>query len=327
MVFGEKNEVLSERRWPGGKGVNVARWLKASGQEVRLFLPLGGGTGKEIADGLKAEGISTTTVGVNVPTRVNVIVTPDQGSQLRFNPVWQELRPSEWRQVGRQVEKSLRAADLLVLSGSLPAGAPVTAYATLLRQARRLRLRAILDCDGPAFAKAIPARPFLVKPNLAELEQWVGNRLPNRQTILSAARQLSQATHGWVLVSLGARGALVIDAATGTWWSTAVSVSRVLNTVGAGDALLAGVVRAIAESHPPDEWLCCGVAAGAAAVSFPGGSTPPPEALARAYAEARNRLRSGRLPHEKGTSLARRRKALHINRVGDTIESRRGHYA
>jgi len=319
--------VLSERRWPGGKGVNVARWLKASGHEARLLLPLGGGTGKEIANGLRVKGISVTTVEVSVPTRVNVIVTPDQGSQLRFNPVWQKLSPAEWRRVCQQVGRSLRDTDLLVISGSLPAGAPITAYAAFLQQARRLGLRAVLDCDGPALAKAIPASPFLVKPNLAELEQWVGHPLPNRKAILSAAQQLSIATHGWVLVSLGAKGAMLIDAGTGSWWSAAAPVSRVLNTVGAGDALLAAVVRALAESRPPDEWLCWGVAAGAAAVSFPGGSTPPPRALTRAYAEARNRLRSGRLPHEEGTNLARRRKALHTNGVGDTVESRRGHYA
>src|SRR6187401_3639757 len=87
VLWEEKNNVQSERRWAGGKGINVARWLKFLGGKPQLLLPLGGNTGQELAGYLHAEKIPTKVVDLREPTRVNVIVTTSTSRQMRFNPL------------------------------------------------------------------------------------------------------------------------------------------------------------------------------------------------------------------------------------------------
>src|SRR2546422_5062118 len=93
----EKNVIESDRRWAGGKGVNVARWLKHLGGQPRLLLPLGGPAGKELAACLRNEKLAARIVPLREQTRVNVIVTTATRRQLRFNPKGPKLSPLEWR--------------------------------------------------------------------------------------------------------------------------------------------------------------------------------------------------------------------------------------
>lgn len=270
----EKNDVLSERRWPGGKGVNVARWLKHLGNRPRLLIPLGGSTGKEIAAGLRRERVSLEIVPLREPARANVIVTAESGGQLRFNPLGPILSTQEWREILRHTKSSLSQASLLVLSGSLPRGLAVDAYAQLIRAAEASGVRTLLDCDGPRFIEALKARPFLVKPNQHELEQWAGVRLRSMSAVRREASRLSRVTKGWVLVSLGGKGALLVNEVDGYCRRCAPPKMKPLNTVGAGDALLAAVAMQIQIGSAPEEWLAWGVAAGTEATSCRAGHFP-----------------------------------------------------
>jgi len=270
----EKNDVLSERRWPGGKGVNVARWLKHLGARPRLLIPLGGATGKEMSAGLRRERVSVEIVPLREPTRANVIVTAESGGQLRFNPLGPILSAPEWREVLRRTKSSLSQASLLVLSGSLPRGLAVDAYAQLIRAAGASGVRTLLDCDGPRFVEAVKARPFLVKPNRHELEQWAGVRLRSMSAVRREASRLSRATKGWVLVSLGDKGALLVSEVDGYCRRCAPPKMKPVNTVGAGDALLAAVAMQIQRGAAPEDWLAWGVASGTAATRCVAGHLP-----------------------------------------------------
>lgn len=249
--WGEKNLVTSERRWPGGKGVNVARWLCHLGEKTRLLLPLGGNPGRELAHQLRSEKLPATIVSLAQPTRVNVIVTTADRRQMRFNPIGPKLGAAEWREVFRAAGSALGSTDCLILSGSLPRQAPVGVYARLIRQARATGCITLLDCDGASFAAAVGAKPFLVKPNVHELAQWFGRDLPSESKILRAARTLSRATDGWVLVSCGGQGALLVNAAQRCEFKTRAPRVETWNTVGAGDAMLAAVAGKFAfVPHP-----------------------------------------------------------------------------
>ena len=261
----EKNNVSSERRWAGGKGINVARWLQHLGGKPALVLPLGGHTGRELAGYLKQEKLSATVVPLREPTRVNVIVTTTAGRQMRFNPLGPKLSAGEWARMVKTVRRRLARAGLPVLSGSLPRGVPVSAYAQLIRLAHRLGVKTLLDCDGPALAAAVPSRPFLVKPNEHELAQWWGQTATSEAQVLQAARALSRRTRGWVLVSRGAKPAVLVNAGAGIEHFTRPPRARVRNTVGAGDALLAAVARQVQLGAPPETWLHRGVTVGAMA--------------------------------------------------------------
>ena len=278
VLWEEKNLVRSERRWAGGKGVNVARWLKHLGGQPLLLLPLGGPTGAELARHLRKEQLPVKIVRLREPTRTDVIITTAARRQLRFNPPGPALSRPEWNRVLKGVERSLRrlrSAGLLVLSGSLPRGVPVTAYARLIRLARHLGVKTLLDCDGPAFAAAVRARPFLVKPNEHELAQWWRKPLRAEAQIVRGARALSQQTRGWVLVSRGARRSLLLNRKLESQIFVAPPRVKPRNTVGAGDALLAAVARLIELGATPQEWLRQSVVVGTAATLCPPGCLPP----------------------------------------------------
>ncbi len=277
----EKNEILSERRWPGGKGVNVARWLKHLGARPQLLIPLGGQTGRELAAGLRRERIHTCVLPLRGATRANVIVTAERAGQLRFNPAGPKLSRADWAGVRRSTTRALPRASVLVLSGSLPRGLRPDAYAGLVRLAREAGVRALLDCDGPPLAAAVEAHPFLVKPNRHELALWRRRPLRSVDSLEKAARELSDVTGGWVLLSLGAQGAWLIHARDRVWLKTSAPKVAPRNTVGAGDALLASVARQVAQGAPPAEWLRWGVAAGTAATTCPAGVLPPRSLISR----------------------------------------------
>ena len=283
----EKNNIHSERRWAGGKGINVARWLKHLGEYPELILPLGGASGRELATLLRAEKISPTIIplgqfpssaGAGVgfsdhATRVNIIVSTRAQGQLRFNPLGPELTKREWQAVVSRVRAALRQASCLILSGSLPRGVPVNAYAQLLRHARAVKIPVLLDCDGPALAAAIAAKPFLVKPNDHELAQWAAaaRRSPS---LRPGAFAMSKITRGWVLVSRGAKPAMLVNATHAIELTATPPKLKPRNTVGAGDALLAAVAQQIIHSASPEAWLRAGLATGSAATQLEAGRLP-----------------------------------------------------
>ena len=265
VLWEEKNNVQSERRWAGGKGINVVRWLKHLRGKPRLIVPLGGKTGAELAGYLRMERISARIIPLRESTRVNIIVTTRTGRQMRFNPLGPKIYSHEKSELFRQVRVFLARAELLVLSGSLPRGLPVNTYAMLVRFAHRFGMRTLLDCEGSAFSAAIKERPFLVKPNEHELAQWWRNPLRSEREVLRAARALSGKTRGWVLVSRGAKRSLLVNVAEKFEAFARPPSVKPRNTVGAGDALLAAVTRQIQLGAPPEQWLCVGVAIGSAA--------------------------------------------------------------
>jgi 1-phosphofructokinase family hexose kinase len=279
--WGEKNEIQSERRWPGGKGVNVARWLKHLGMQPRLLLPLGGRHGQELEAGLSSERITTIVCPIRGQTRANIIVTGPPEGQLRFNPPGPELSGAEWAAVRAMVNRELRNASVLVLSGSLPRGPGAGAYAELIRLAQRQDVRCLLDCDGLALEKAVAAHPWLVKPNHHELGEWYGRPLRNARDIRIAAEKLSAATKGWVFVSTGPDGGCLVRASSHAFLTARPPRVTVQNTVGAGDALLAAIAKRIGDGAGPEEWIRAGVGVGTAASTSPAGVLPPRSVIRR----------------------------------------------
>ena len=274
VLWEEKNVVHSERRWAGGKGVNVARWLKHLGAAPRLLLPLGGAPGRELAAALRAEQLTPRILPLSEATRVNVIVTTHRQGQLRFNPIGPRLTAAEWRAVLAQAARLLPQTSVLVLSGSLPRGVPADAYARLIRLARRAGVPALLDCDGEPLARAVAARPLLVKPNQHELARWRGRPLNGERAVEAAAQALSAATQGWVFLSRGSGQSLLLNASQGVCLRAQPAKVKTVNTVGAGDALLAAVTWQIIQGTPPADWLRAGLAAGTASTQLPAGCLP-----------------------------------------------------
>jgi 1-phosphofructokinase family hexose kinase len=283
-LWNEKTIVESSRSWAGGKPPNVARWLKYLGFESVLLTPLGGEPGRLILGDLKKWGVKVDQIAISEATRTNVMVTPDIGQQLRFNPKGPKLSATEWQTVFAKAESGFGRHSLTILSGSLPRGASPGIHARLIRLARKRHRRVILDCDGQTLRLGVKAKPFMVKPNRFELSQWCDRPLSKRRDFITAARELSGVTGGWVFLSLDAGGAILVNDGDDYVATAIVPKVNARNEVGAGDSLLAQLAGRVEESDDAEDWLRWSVATGTAFVQVPAG-TLPKKSLIRQMAE------------------------------------------
>lgn len=279
----ERGEVLRTRAGrldPGGKGVNVARALAANDHDVTAVVPLGGFDGDELGALLASVGLVPTVVPVTGATRSNVTIVEPDGTTTKLNAPGAELDSTE---LAALVEATLAAAgeaDWVVACGSLPPGAPTAFYAELTSRLRDAGHHVAVDTSGPPLRKALGSAPDVVKPNHHELAEAVGRPVATLGDAVEAAAELRAAGVGAVVVSLGAHGALLVDADGAAHASCPVTAVR--STVGSGDALLAGFLAGGARGR---EALAVGVAWGAAATELPGTRMPGPSDVRRERVE------------------------------------------
>lgn len=249
-----------ERR-AGGKGVNVARVLHVLGVPTRALGIAGGHDGAAVVRDLAESGIAHEFTEVDAGTRrtTAILSTVDETVTLISEP-GPALSEQDWARFASSVGAAARTASVLVCSGSLPGGVPVSAYADLLRDAR---VPTVLDTSGPALTAGLSAHPSVVKPNLTELREVTGIHDP-----LRAAEELRRAGAGAVIASLGADGMLAVTE-SGSWLARP-SKALTGNTTGAGDAAVAGIALELANGTT--DWpavLRRAVALSAAAVLGP----------------------------------------------------------
>lgn len=266
------NEVLraSEVRMDvGGKGFNVARALKALGMESSALGFLGGATGRLLEEGLAALGIRGEFVHIADETRTNFVVTDPLGvDHVKVNEAGPLIGSAEMASFYALVEQRLQPGDFWVLSGSLARGLPADFYAHLIRTIQQASAYAVLDASGAALHAGLASAPYLIKPNLLEASEVTGIAIADENDALRAARTMLYGGVSIVALSMGADGLLLVDHE----WTIRVRppAIRALNAVGAGDALLAGLVWALVQKHPLEEVARWGVACGSAAAARPG---------------------------------------------------------
>ncbi|MFF5704575.1 1-phosphofructokinase [Streptomyces sp. NPDC012794] len=263
----------AERVDPGGKGVNVSRAVAAAGRPTTALLPLGGPSGTLLLELLTAEGVDVTAVSIAGLTRSNIAVVEPDGTLTKINAAGPELSAQESALLLDTVRGSA-GADWIACCGSLPPGPDHRWYAELVVRAHEAGARVALDTSGPALAAALPARPDVVKPNVAELAEAVARPLTTLGDAVKAAEELVGRGARAVLASLGAAGQLLVTA-EGAYHGTA-PVTAVRSDVGAGDAALAGFLTAGGTGPAA---LASALAHGAAAVQLPGSVMPGPADL------------------------------------------------
>lgn len=263
---------LSVRVDPGGKGVNVSRALAQHGRPTVAVLPSGGAEGAQLAALLAPQLVPTVPVPVAGATRSNVTLVEPDGTTTKVNEPGAALSPAEVEALEARVEELAARASWVVGCGSLPRGVEPTFYAQLVDRARRAGARSAIDTSGPALAAVVEASPDLLKPNHEELAELLGRPLDTLGDVAGAAGELVTRGVGAVLVSLGAAGALLVDA-DGALHARGPAVT-VRSTVGAGDSTLAGFLAAGGAGATA---LRVAVAFGTAAVTLPGSALPGPD--------------------------------------------------
>ena len=274
FVADDSNRVSAARKDPGGKGFNVSRVVRRLGYPTTAIGFLGGHAGQEVMQYLKDEGIYVWHIPTQAETRVNVTISNvASAQQTKFNQKGPRILKSEWSAMVNLLMQVIDHASVLVLSGSLPPGLPDDIYASLVEQAKKLNptLKIVVDADGPALKHAVEARPFLIKPNLYELNRLMDTQLTTTTSdaeILVVLQKLRRRGPEAVLLSMGAAGVMYVSK-NGVLRAQAPR-TKVRTTVGAGDSLLAGFVTGLARHQSETEALRLGLACAGATLSQPG---------------------------------------------------------
>ena len=267
---GEVQRADSTIEDPGGKGVNVTRFLTAHGTESLAVLPVGGPMGRALVSALDEAGIPYRDIPIHGRTRSNVAVVEPDGTTTKLNEAGSVLADDEIAALVAAVAELATAGGWVVVAGSLPTGQSTDVVAQVAEVARAAGARFALDISGAALADGLAAQPDLIKPNEEELGEILGRELRTIDEVLAGCDEARERGAGAVICSLGKDGAVLVDA-DGRWHGTGPRV-QVLSTVGAGDSLLSGFLHA--GGSGPDA-LREGIAWATAAVQTPGTGVPP----------------------------------------------------
>ncbi|HEU5260853.1 MAG TPA: 1-phosphofructokinase family hexose kinase [Gemmatimonadales bacterium] len=262
LIPDQKARATLTRYDPGGNGINAGRTLKSLGVRAECFCLVAGEIGLFLQRALEQELDSLRCVDVPGETRVNCTLIQAQ-PRVQYEVV--AAGPTVPTAALEAVATGfLQAAGqgFGVLTGSLPPGVPDETYASLARRLRDNGARAVVDAQPAVLKPALAARPFLIKPNRYELETLCRARLPTRDRVLRMARDVQRAGINWVCVSLGGEGAVLVGEDE-AYYAAAPPIT-VRSTVGAGDAMLAGLVAGFARAEEPAAALRLGVACGSA---------------------------------------------------------------
>jgi 1-phosphofructokinase family hexose kinase len=256
-------ELLAEI--PAGKGMNVARLLSALGCETRLFGFVGQDAAEKFAQMLRAENINNFLLTACARTRVNTTVIDRRGGETHLREKGETVSPEKLADVAAGIRQYCRPGEMVAFCGSLPPGISAADFGNLIRELSGFRLAA--DISGAALAAAIENGACLIKPNREELCSLLGEATVNEQGVGQSARDLSRKYPSLtVLASDGAAGAYL---ATGTelFHGKCVGEIKVVNTVGAGDALLAGYLSGVAAGKSARESLAIALRAASSSLA------------------------------------------------------------
>lgn len=288
---GEVQRTASVTEQGAGKGVNVARVLKASGCRVSMVAAAMDAPFQSLVDrGEPHVPIEGVALDRGQRIRVNLTLTEPDGTTTKINEPGPSLTDEQVDAAASLLVTASEGAAWVALSGSLPPGAPTDWYARLVERIKPLGCRVAIDTSDAALEAvlaALPASSFdLIKPNSDELAQLTGGDAAQFEAdaargdvgaIVAAAATLRDRGIANVLVTLGGAGAVLVNA-QGAWRANAPKIT-VRSTVGAGDSSVAGFILADVAGKSPADCLATAIAYGSAAASLPGTTLPTPQDL------------------------------------------------
>ena len=267
-----RHRAVEQTAMAGGKGVNVARALKALGQPVIATGFAGGPTGTRIIEQLTDEAILNDFVRIHEESRTSTaVVDPASGEQTEINERGPHVSEAELDLFRDKLLYLAKGAGVCVFCGSLPRGAPPSLYADLVQELKRIGVTTVLDSEGEALDLATRAEPTVVTPNELEAEELVGHEFADEEARIAAVSEI---------VALGASEAVMTletgcialvqdpgrgqsDSARRLFRCTLEPVDTPVSRVGSGDAFLAGYVASRYGGSAADEGLRFAVACGA----------------------------------------------------------------
>lgn len=269
FTYGGMNRVSDSRSDAGGKGVNVAIAAAQLGLESECIGLLAEENNTIIHRQLLKYGVKSDFVSCEGRVRTNIkLLDESKGVVTEINESGTPVSPRQLEQMTELFYHHAQDSDFLVLSGSMPPNCPKNYYRTLIEAVSDLPCRCVLDADREALNEGIQANPFLIKPNLFELETAVGYTLDSIDSVKEAAISMVKKGVQIVVVSMGSQGALITDGSR-TLMAPRLQVP-VRSTVGAGDSMVAGLVAGFLADKELDEVFAMGIASATACIMTEG---------------------------------------------------------
>lgn len=259
--IGETNRSKSEEIYIGGKGINVSLILRELDTDSTALGFVAGFTGDEIESRLIQKGVKTDFVKLEYGnTRINVKIKGE--SETEINGKGPDIDKTALSAFFSKL-KALDDGDTLILAGSIPGSLPETSYSDILEAVSHKKINTVADASGKLLVNVLKYRPFLVKPNTFELSEIFGSMPQNEDEIIEDAKKLRDMGARNVIVSMAGDGAILLDE-TGKVHRRAAASGKVINSVGAGDSMVAGFVAGYAKTSDYEYALKLGAACGAA---------------------------------------------------------------
>lgn len=267
--IGKVNRISTMRLDAGGKGINVSKVIQGLNGESRAIGIIAGSNGdfiKNYLDSIKIENDFTRVFG---ETRTNIkIVDAVNHTNTDVNENGPLVSEENLNEVYSKFFKDIDNESVIVFSGSIPKNADKSIYRMWIKTAKEKGAKCLLDADGELLKQGIEAGPYLVKPNIHELEELFGQKTNSTEEVVKLSRKLFDYGIEIVVVSLGSDGALFVK-------KDRVAIAQgikvdVKSTVGAGDSMVAALALAIDKGYDFEKSVRLSVACGTASVMTSG---------------------------------------------------------
>lgn len=263
FVPGDTNRIQKSRFDPGGKGVNVSRVLHELGGESLAMGFAPGALGRYIEESLLDQGIPCDFLHTRGQTRTNITIVDEEKSEQTIlsnrGPLTDERHV---QRLFNRIRRHLSPGTWVVIAGSVPPPMPPSIYGDLVRMCRAAGAYTVVDADGELLEKAIAAAPYLVKANHREISRLVHHEVDSERSMLEEAERIHDQGVKYTVITHGKEGAVAVG--DEGWWRVIPPSLPVISAMGAGDAMLAGIVFVLSCGGSFEEALRLGAAAGAA---------------------------------------------------------------
>lgn len=258
---GHVNRVNSENVYPGGKGINVSRILKTLGNDNVATGFVSGFTGDFIRNSLCELDVKSDFIQLdNGFTRINVKIKSDEETEI--NGGGPHISDEKLKELFDKLSK-LNENDILILAGSIPSTLSEDLYEKIMNHVKKNKVKVVVDATKNLLLNVLKYNPFLIKPNNHELEEMFNVKLNNMDDIITYAKKLQEMGARNVLISMGKDGAILVTENNEVFISN-VAKGKVVNSVGAGDSMVAGFISGYLNSNSYEDALKLGSASGSA---------------------------------------------------------------
>ncbi|HIY93663.1 1-phosphofructokinase [Companilactobacillus sp. HBUAS56275] len=259
---GEVNRTQSDVKLPGGKGINVSRIMKELNIDSTALGFVGGATGSMFEELLSQHNLKTSFTKVKEDTRINVkINATEQNEETEINGAGPSISDAEQTTFMNNLSE-IGKGDIVVMAGSLSKNLNTNFYLDIAEKIQKQGAEFIIDTTGQALLDTLPLHPLVVKPNHHELADLFNVTFKDEQEIISYARKLLDKGAKHVLVSMAGDGALLVTKDKA--YKANAPKGTVINSVGAGDSMIAGFAGTFMETNDPIESFHMGAACGSA---------------------------------------------------------------